>query len=118
MTFGAARKEADAIVAEVRSLPAGMVPWVGMPDPSKVLLAHHDPLARLRLLRSGTTFLATGEVPTVADPFGDTLLSRRESGKVILWRVGNDGTNQNGRGSWEGGPDIVLEIPRQRGTPK
>jgi hypothetical protein len=57
-------------------------------------------------------FLATGEMPNLADPFGDKLLYNQEGGKPKIWSIGSDGTNQNGVGNWQGRPDMVLEISR------
>jgi hypothetical protein len=111
MTFEAAKKEAEAIVAEVK---ASTNPIVGTstPDPSKFLLVHRDTLAHLRLVRAGTILLATGGMPTLADPFGSSLFYQQQSGKSRIWSVGRDGKNQDGIGNWEGKPDIVFELPQ------
>jgi hypothetical protein len=111
MPFDDATKEAKAITAETE---ANGNPLVRMSVPSvpKALAVHREALARLRLLRAATTFLATGEIPELADPFGKTLSHAQEAGKLRIWSNGRDGENQNGLGNWNqvAGQDIVLEI--------
>lgn len=46
---------------------------------------------KLRLLRSMTHHLATGEVLDLEDPFGDKLLSSSTNGVLSVWSVGIDG---------------------------
>jgi hypothetical protein len=111
MNFAAAKKEADAISSEAEASPNTLIRYT-VPNLSKTLLTHRDTLAHLRLLRAGTSFLATQEMPPLADPFGGKLLHKQESGKTKIWSVGRNGTNQNGAGNWEGKPDIVFEIPK------
>ena len=107
-----ARKEANAIQAagEASSNPVirQMMPSFGRSDE-----AHDEVLARLRLLRAATGFLARGTVPQLADPFGSSLLHKQDGGKTKIWSVGEDGKDDGGPGGWTnspGQPDIVLEI--------
>jgi hypothetical protein len=109
MKFAAARKEADAISAEGEASPNTLV-RAAMPGMSRMIVAHREPLARLRLVRAGTEFLSTGKMPVLADPFGDKLFYKQEGNKSRIWSIGRDGINQNGSGKWEAQPDIVLEI--------
>jgi hypothetical protein len=109
--FAAAKKEADAISAEVESSNNVLV-RLTTPAASKVIIAHHKTLAGLRLIRAGAVFLATGDMPALADPFGDKLFHKQDGGKPKIWSIGSDGTNQNGIGNWEGQPDMVLEISK------
>lgn len=112
MNFADAKKETAAISTAVRSARNPMVSWLMM-DTFAAVRAHHVPLANLRLLRSATTYLSSGELPTMADPFGDKVLSKQEPGKLKIWSLGLDGTNQNGTGDFGGKPDMVLELPRK-----
>ncbi len=111
MNFADARKEIDLISAKAH---ASSNPIIRMSEPSllKSTIAHRETLAHLRLLRAGTTFLATGETPTLADPFGGNLFYKQEARKWKVWSIGSDGTNQNGMGNWGGRPDMVFEIPK------
>jgi hypothetical protein len=111
MSFDTATKEAKAITAEAEANGNPLV-RVSVPSLPKALAVHRDALARLRLLRAATTFLATGEMPELADPFGKTLSHAQEAGKLRIWSNGRDGENQNGLGNWSqaAGQDIVLEI--------
>jgi hypothetical protein len=43
----------------------------------------------LRLLRAATTFLGTGEMLPIPDPFGDNLLYKDEGNKLKIWSVGS-----------------------------
>jgi hypothetical protein len=106
--------EASSIDAEVAS-SRNTLTRQSMPDLFKSAVSHREALTHLRLLRAGATFLATGEVPLLADPFGVTLSHSIEGGKVKIWSLGRDGKNQNGLGDWNPGAgvgDILLEIPR------
>jgi hypothetical protein len=67
-------------------------------------------LAHLRLLRAATAVLATGEMPAIADPFGENLRFKREGNESKIWSIGSDGVDQNGTGNWEGRPDVVIEL--------
>ena len=48
-------------------------------------------IAHLRLLRAAVEFRLTGEVPALADPFGDTLRVREENGRRVVASVGAPG---------------------------
>jgi hypothetical protein len=112
--FGAVKKEADALEAVASS---SVNPLIRMYTPSitRSIAAHGEALARLRLLRAATGFLATGKVPTVPDPFGRNLLYEDTGAKLRIWSVGADGIDQKGPGVWSIQPrqlDIVIEIPK------
>ena len=111
MSFDTATKEAKAITAEAEANGNPLVRG-SVPSLPKALAVHRDALARLRLLRAATNFLATGEMPDLADPFGKTLSHAQKAGTLRIWSNGRDGENQNGLGNWSqaAGQDIVLEI--------
>jgi hypothetical protein len=108
--FATAKKEVAAIDRDVSSSKNELI-RIAMPNATRVLTGHHYALTRLLLLQAAAGFLATGQTPTLRDPFGDKLLSEQNGGKAKFWSLGRDGTNQNGRGDWVGGePDLVFEI--------
>ena len=112
--FGTAKKEADAMEAELAS-STNPLTRMSTPSITRTIEAHGEPLARLRLLRAATGFLVTGKVPTVPDPFGTNLLYDDKGEKVRIWSVGSDGIDQKGPGVWSIKPrqlDIVIEIPK------
>lgn len=112
MDFAAAKKDADAINAEAQASTNALV-QMSMPDLSRILVVHREALARLRLLRAGTILLATGEMPTLADPFGDHLFYKQEGAKAKIWSIGRDGKNNNGAGTWNlGQPDMLFELSK------
>ncbi len=80
------------------------------PGPS-YLETEREHLARLRLIRLAATWRATGQVPPVDDPFGDTLRWSVSAGTLRAWSVGSDGVDDGGSGDWTGGADLVLEVP-------
>ena len=109
MNYMAARQEENAIETDAVSSPNAFV-RLSMYSVSKSATAHREAVAHVRLLRAGASFLATGKMPTIPDPFGTNLLHKQEAGKTRIWSLGTDGSNQNGAGNWEGKPDMVLEI--------
>jgi hypothetical protein len=78
--------------------------------------------AQLRLLQVAAQYGATGEIPKVADPFGQFLLYREEGRHLKVWSVGPDGVDDHGEDkgmhSWRLGPedptsrDFVLEMDK------
>ena len=67
----------------------------------------------LRLLRAAAHYRATGEILTLEDPFGGTLLSSRTGNRLKLWSVGGDAKDDGGNGDWTGKQrDTVLEVDR------
>jgi hypothetical protein len=113
MDFKDAIKEANAIDTE-RSASANPLVRQGVPDSSRAFLAHRELIAKLRLLRAAAILKATGNMPTLADPFGGNLLMSESGGRIKLWSLGTDGVNQNGIGSWSAYPsgsgDLLLEL--------
>jgi hypothetical protein len=111
MSFANARKEIQSISARAATSPNAVI---RMSEPGLLtsIIAHREALAHLRLLRAGTAFLATGEPPTIADPFGDNLFYKQEGRKWKVWSIGSDGMNQNGTGNWGGQPDMVFEVSK------
>lgn len=103
MNFTEAKKRLDRFSAEVTSshLPE--------PDLLKSLVSQRETLAHLRLLRAATALIATGEMPAIADPFGESLLFKRDGNRLKIWSIGSDGIDHNGTGDWEGRPDMVIE---------
>jgi hypothetical protein len=97
MKFAEVRKEIDAISVEVAASPNARVTVL---DLLRIVVTHRDTLAHLRLLRAAATFLATGEMPPIADPFGDNLLYKQEGNKLKIWSIGSD----------QGAPGIAFEI--------
>jgi hypothetical protein len=115
MDFATAKKEAEAIYAEADSSENPLFRLVSLPDLSKIVMKHRDTRARLRLLRAATGFLASGKVPTMADPFGTNLLHAQDADKLKIWSIGTDGKDQKGVGGWKfvpGQQDIVLEMKK------
>jgi hypothetical protein len=110
LTFADAKKEAQAIDAAAQKSFNSLVRMQSA-DVSKILDVHREVIAMIRLVRTAAIFHASGEIPAIADPFGDKLRFKRENGKTKIWSLGRDGTDQNGSGTWEeSSPDIVLEI--------
>jgi hypothetical protein len=108
--FAAAQKELSAVAIEAVASSNAMVRDT-VPGMVRSIQAHLEALAKLRLVRAETLFRATGRMPTIADPFGASLLSKEEAGGLKIWSIGYDGINDNGVGDWERGqPDIVSEI--------
>lgn len=82
--------------------------------------------AQLRLLRASARVLAGGRVPDLEDPFGVRLLHSEEAGRLRIWSVGPDGTDDGGDAgaapSWMRWPgpgsvppsnkDIVIEVKK------
>lgn len=70
--------------------------------------------AQLRMLCAAVSFMRTGSVPTLGDPYGDTLKHRTEGGRLKIWSRGPDGVDDGGSGEWNPrkGRDIVLEVER------
>ncbi|HET9216239.1 MAG TPA: hypothetical protein VFR18_04630 [Terriglobia bacterium] len=113
--YGAARKEATAIQAESRSSDNPLFRQL-IPDFPKSDLAHREVLARLRVLRAATGYLATGKLPSLEDPLGRDILTSQEGGKTRIWSLGMDGTDGGGVGGWPrvtNQQDIVIELPRR-----
>ena len=111
----AAQKEAEAIQAETESSD-NPITRMFTPSYSKSELAHREVLARLRLVRAATGYLATGKLPSLEDPFGSNLLNSQEGGKTKIWSLGTDGTDGGGVGGWPrvtNQQDIVIELPRR-----
>jgi hypothetical protein len=76
-----------------------------------------ETLTFIRLLRTATEFISSGQAPSFDDPFGAKLPQSREGGRLRFWSVGPDGKNNDGKGpsTWSvgtfpEGQDIVLEI--------
>jgi hypothetical protein len=95
MTYAEAQREAEAIVKDAESAPNRLVASV-MPNVVRILRAHREALTRLRLLRAGVGVFANGKASSIPDPFGDTLFSTGEDGKVTIWSAGRDVTNARG----------------------
>jgi len=110
LSFPEAKKEVNALAARTNPSSNALLKEV-LANMPRVLENHHEALAKLRLMRAAATLLATGKMPTIVDPFGTHILSRRDRNTIRIWSVGRDGTSQNGVGDWTGQPDIVLEIP-------
>jgi hypothetical protein len=112
--FTAARKGIEEMRAEGATSDNPLVRQSEIQSPTKILTSNRETRARLRLLRAATAFLATGEIPKLADPFGGNLSYRQVGSKLKIWSLGGDGESQNGRGSWKSvlGEDFVLEISR------
>jgi len=69
--------------------------------------------SRLRLIRMGVHFQATGEILDLEDPFGDRLKSSMNGDQARFWSFGWGGRNGGGIGDWtDHNKNIVLEIPR------
>jgi hypothetical protein len=68
--------------------------------------------ARLRLLRTAAHWKRTGEVLKLADPFGDHLHVQKSPTGIKVWSAGRDGVDHQGAGRWNGGNDIVFELPK------
>lgn len=69
-------------------------------------------LARLRLVRAALTWRATGQVPEIPDPFGDTIRWTESGGALHAWSAGTNGVDDGGSGDWELlGSDLVIEVP-------
>lgn len=110
--FAAAKREIDAISVEAQKSPNPIV-RESIPGLARVTVSRREALTTLRLLRAGMMFRATGNVPTIADPFGMNLFFKQEAGSLKIWSIGPDGKNDNGKGEWlDIKPDMVLEIPR------
>jgi len=110
--FATAKKEAEAIEAEVDESPNPMI-RLSTPSLSRAIVKQRETLARLRLLQAATGFLSTGKVPPLADPFG-TNLNSTERLQLTIWSVGSDGNDNQGHGGWNSmlpDQDIVVEIP-------
>lgn len=72
-------------------------------------------LAFIRVLRIACSFLATGEFPILADPFGGKMLTSRTGGRLKVWSVGANGIDDGGVGNWkdeEQPLDLVIECER------
>jgi hypothetical protein len=104
MNFAEAKKRIEQVSAEVTSSHQPV------PDLFRSLVSQRETLAHLRLLRAATALIATGEMPVIADPFGENLLFKREGNESKIWSVGSDGVDQRGTGNWEGRPDILIEL--------
>jgi len=74
----------------------------------KVVEAWRARRARYILLRLGAQYLATGDVPSLADPLGTTIQTKVEGRTLRAWSVGTDGTNDGG----DPKKDLVLEVTR------
>jgi hypothetical protein len=109
MRFADARKEIDAISADVAASPNTMIRGA-TPDFFKIIVTNREALAHLRLLQAGTILLATGQMPTIADPFGENLLYKQEGKNWKIWSIGSDAANRNGAGRSAGRPGIVFEV--------
>ena len=103
-----ARCIAEEIEREAESSPNWLV---RMCFPGLMVETERAYLARLRLIRLAAAWRATGQVPAVEDPFGDTLRSSVSAGTLRAWSVGADGADDGGAGDWTGGADLVLEVP-------
>jgi len=69
----------------------------------------------MRVLRTGSRFLATGEVLDLPDPFGDRLKTQLQDSQLRVWSVGGDHVDQGGvEPGWTYGRDIVLDVDRRR----
>jgi hypothetical protein len=111
--FTAARRGTEEIRAEAATSGNPLLRQA-MPELTRILTKEREVLARLRLLRAATAFLATGKTPQLMDPLGGNLSYSLAGGKLKIWSLGSDGESQNGRGSWKSvpGEDFVLEISR------
>jgi hypothetical protein len=109
MNFAEAKKRLDQFSAEAAA-SSGARGRLPEPDLLKSLVSQRETLAHLRLLRAATAVLATGEMPAIADPFGENLRFKREGNESKIWSIGSDGVDQNGTGNWEGRPDVVIEL--------
>ena len=70
------------------------------------------PIARLRLIRTAVHWKRTGEWLQLPDPFGDHLHFQETPTGAKFWSTGRDGVDHLGVGRWNGGNDIVLEMPK------
>jgi hypothetical protein len=109
--YATAITEATAIAAEGRKSSNFLVND-DMPNLPGVLAEQREVRAMLRVLRAGVDVSTTGDVPVLPDPFGTTILYRKDTHGVTVWSLGRDGKNQNGDGEFFYGPDIALTIPR------
>jgi len=68
----------------------------------------------LQMLRAAAQFRATGKPPIVADPYGETLRTELQEGRLKIWSVGPDGVDDGGSGDWRRkmGKDMVFEVAR------
>jgi hypothetical protein len=88
MNFAEVGKEIDTISAET---PGSSDAPVRLPAPDllRSIVTYRKALAELRLLRAATTFLGTGEMIPLPDPFGDNLLYEDEGNKLKIWSAGS-----------------------------
>jgi hypothetical protein len=106
-----AKKAAEAVNQDVHGSPNPIIQIV-IPGLNCGPLPR-ERKAQLRILRTAFRYRATGEVLELQDPFGTTLLHAEKDGKLRVWSVGKDGSDDGGTGEWKPrGKDIVLEIPR------
>jgi hypothetical protein len=102
MSFADAKKEIDVIAADAAASPDTLMLHMTKLDLLRSVMTYRKALTDLRLLRAATAFLATGEMPALADPFGDKLLYKQEGNKSKIWSIGS------------GGGPLILEIPGKK----
>lgn len=71
--------------------------------------------ARLRMLRTASHYLASGEFLELDDPFGTKLRHADDDRMIRIWSLGLDGVDQNGNGEWKRevpASDILLEFAK------
>ena len=88
MSFAEVRKEIDAISAEMAASPDASV-RISASDLLRSIVTYRKVLADLRVLRAAATFLGTGEMIQLPDPFGENLLYTDEGNKVKVESVGS-----------------------------
>jgi hypothetical protein len=103
-----ARSESD--LSKVRN-PVVRVMMSGLTGSNR---AGRERRTHLRLIRAAAHYRATGKFPDLEDPFGATLLTSDQNGKVKIWSIGRDRLDNGGNGAWKAnaGPDIVLEFEK------
>ena len=68
----------------------------------------------LREVRMALRFIATEEMIALPDPFGTALRHRVEGGRLRIWSVGMNGTDDEGNCSSQGNSqdDILFSVTR------
>src|SRR5262249_51579678 len=88
MSFAEVRKEIDAISAETAASSDASV-RMSASDLLRNIVTYRKVLADLRVLRAAATFLGTGEMIRLPDPFRDNLIYKDEGKKLKIWSVGS-----------------------------